>query len=153
MEQAPAGSPTLASWGRRFAAILIDYLVVLAPAAVGIVLIALDNFDDGIAPVAIVGLVLLFASITVGQAAYFTILNGNERGQTYGKRALAIRVIDAQEGGPIGYGRSLARWGVPFVVNLIFGFFSLIDNLWPLWDARNQALHDKFANSIVVRVQ
>ena len=153
MEQAPAGSPTLASWGRRFAAILIDYLVVLAPAAVGIVLIALDNFENGIAPVAIVGLVILFASITFGQALYFTILNGNERGQTYGKRALGIRVIDAEEGGPIGYGRSLARWGVPFVINLIFGFFTLIDDLWPLWDARNQALHDKFANSIVVREQ
>lgn len=152
MEQAPSGVPTLAPWGRRFAAILIDYLVVLAPAAVGIVLIALDNFRNGIAPLSVVGLVLLFASITVGQALYFTILNGNERGQTYGKRALGIRVIDVKEGGPIGYGRSLARWGVPTVINLIFGFFFLIDDLWPLWDARNQALHDKFANSIVVRV-
>lgn len=153
MEEAPPGAPILASWGRRLAAILIDYLIVLAPAAVGIVLIALDNFDNGVTPVAIVGLVILFASITVGQALYFTILNGNERGQTYGKRALGIRVIDVGEGGPIGYGRSFARWGVPFVINLIFGFFSLIDDLWPLWDARNQALHDKFANSIVVRVQ
>ena len=153
MEQAPLGTPTLASWGRRFAAILIDYVLVLIPAAVGIVLIALDDFRDGIAPIAIVGLVILVFSITVGQALYFTILNGNERGQTYGKRALGIRVIDVQEGGPIGFGRSLARWGVPFVINLIFCFFSLIDDLWPLWDARNQALHDKFANSIVVRVQ
>ena len=116
-------------------------------------MIAVWNRPDGIAPVAIVGLVILLASITVGQALYFTILNGNERGQTYGKRALGIRVIDSQEGGPIGYGRSLARWAVPFVINLIFGFFSLIDNLWPLWDARNQALHDKFADSVVVRVQ
>jgi uncharacterized RDD family membrane protein YckC len=26
------------------------------------------------------------------------------------------------------------------------------DNLWPLWDGRNQALHDKVVDSIVVRV-
>jgi len=143
VQPAPPGTPTLAPWARRFAAILIDYVLVLIPAAVGIVLIALDNFDDGIAPIAVVGLVLLVFSITVVQALYFTILNGNERGQTYGKRALGIRVIDAEEGGPIGYGRSLARWGVPFVINLIFGFFTLIDDLWPLWDA----------HSIVVREQ
>ena len=147
MEQAPSGTPTLAPWARRLAAIVVDDLIVVAPAAIGVILIYAGVEGAGFA----VGLVFLLFGLTIGQALYFTILNGNERGQTYGKRALAIRVIDAQEGGPIGYGRSLARWGVPFVVNLIFGFFSLIDNLWPLWDARNQALHDKFANSIVVR--
>lgn len=153
MEQAPSGAPILASWGRRFAAILIDNLLLVVPAAVGILLISLDNFNDGISPVAVVGLLILGLTLTVGHAAYFTILNGNERGQTYGKRALGIRVIDLREGGRIGYGRSFARWAVPFVINLIFGFFFLIDDLWPLWDSRNQALHDKFANSIVVRVQ
>ena len=153
MEQAPSGAPILASWGRRAAAILIDSLIVLGAAAVGILLIAVDNFRDGIAPVAIVGLVILFSTITVGQALYFTILNGNERGQTYGKRALGIRVIDAQTGGPIGYGRSFGRWFVPFAVNSLCGVFSIVDDLWPLRDARNQALHDKVANSIVVRVQ
>lgn len=153
MEQAPPpGVPTLASWGRRLAAIIIDYLLLFIPAAIGIVLIALDNFSDGIAPVAIVGLVILGLTLTVGQAAYFTILNGNERSQTFGKRALGIRVIDERVGGPIGYGRSFGRWAVPFVVNFLCGFFSIIDGLWPLWDARNQALHDKVANSVVVRV-
>jgi hypothetical protein len=29
---------------------------------------------------------------------------------------------------------------------------ALLDYLWPLWDGRNQTLHDKVANSIVVRV-
>ena len=145
--------PRLASWGRRLAAILIDDLIILIPAALGVVLVALDNFDNGVAPVAIVGLVLIFASITVGQAVYFTILNGNERGQTYGKRLLVIRVIDEAAGGPIGYGRSFGRWAVPAAVNFLCGFFSIIDGLWPLWDHRNQALHDKVARSVVIRVQ
>ena len=154
VEQAPPpGVPRLASWGRRLAAILIDDLIILIPAALGVVLVALDNFDDGVAPVAVVGLVLVFASITVGQAVYFTILNGNERGQTYGKRLLGIRVIDEAVGGPIGYGRSFGRWAVPAVVNFFCGFFSLVDGLWPLWDDRNQALHDKVAKSVVIRMK
>jgi hypothetical protein len=93
VEQAPPpGVPRLASWGRRLAAILIDDLLLLIPATIGVVLVALDDFDNGVAPVAIVGLVILGVTLTVGQAAYFTILNGNERGQTYGKRLLGIRV-------------------------------------------------------------
>jgi uncharacterized RDD family membrane protein YckC len=28
--------------------------------------------------------------------------------------------------------------------------YGLIDNLWPLWDRRNQTLHDKFARTIVI---
>jgi uncharacterized RDD family membrane protein YckC len=143
----------LASWGRRLAAILIDDLLLLIPAAIGIVLVAVDNFDNGVAPVAIVGLVILGLTLTVGQAAYFTILNGNERGQTYGKRLLGIRVIDEAVGGPIGYGRSFGRWAVPAVVNFFCGIFGLVDGLWPLWDDRNQALHDKVAKSVVIRVQ
>jgi hypothetical protein len=27
----------------------------------------------------------------------------------------------------------------------------VIDMLWPLWDPRNQTLHDKVVNSVVVR--
>jgi uncharacterized RDD family membrane protein YckC len=149
MEQAVSGAPILASWGSRFAAILVDDLIVVAPAGIGVILILSGAEGAGFA----IGLVFLLFALTIGQALYFTILNGNKRGQTYGKRLLGIRVIDVREGGPIGYGRSLARWGVPTVLNLFFGFFFLIDGLWPLWDVRNQALHDKFANSIVVRVQ
>ena len=144
--------PRLASWGRRLAAILIDDLIILIPGAIGLGLfLAADS--SNLTALAVVGIVLVFASITVGQAVYFTILNGNERGQTYGKRLLGIRVIDEAAGGPIGYGRSFGRWAVPAVVNFFCGFFSIIDGLWPLWDDRNQALHDKVAKSVVIRLQ
>ena len=152
MEQAPSGVPTLAPWGRRFAAILIDNLIVAIPVGIGAGLFYVGFTNDSLGWLGAIGIVLLIFSLTVGQALYFTILNGNARGQTYGKRALGIRVIDVREGGPIGFGRSFARWGVPTVVNLFVGVFSIVDGLWPLWDARNQALHDKVANSVVVRV-
>jgi uncharacterized RDD family membrane protein YckC len=29
----------------------------------------------------------------------------------------------------------------------------LLSYLWPLWDTRNQTLHDKMANTIVVRTR
>ena len=153
VEQAPPpGVPRLASWGRRLAAILIDDLIILIPAVIGVgVFFAGDS--SNVTALAAIGLVLVFASITVGQAVYFTILNGNERGQTYGKRLLGIRVIDEAAGGPIGYGRSFGRWAVPAAVNFFCGFFSIIDGLWPLWDDRNQALHDKVAKSVVIRLQ
>jgi uncharacterized RDD family membrane protein YckC len=30
--------------------------------------------------------------------------------------------------------------------------FTLLDCVWPLWDGQRQALHDKIAGSVVVRV-
>jgi uncharacterized RDD family membrane protein YckC len=33
---------------------------------------------------------------------------------------------------------------------LLAGLYALVDNLFPLFDARKQTLHDKFANTIVV---
>lgn len=37
---------------------------------------------------------------------------------------------------------------------VVFGFFLLpviLDYLWPLWDSKNQALHDKVVGSVVIR--
>jgi len=39
-----------------------------------------------------------------------------------------------------------------FRLIFFFGLFTLLDGLWPLWDPNRQALHDKIAGSVVVRV-
>ena len=80
---------------------------------------------------------------------YFTFMHGRERGQTYGKRALGIRVVNG-EGGSIGYGRAFGRYGIMFLFGFLF-LPILLDYLWPLWDRKNQALHDKVVSSFVVR--
>jgi len=33
------------------------------------------------------------------------------------------------------------------------GLYSLLDVLWPLWDDKKQAIHDKIAGTNVVRVR
>jgi len=82
------------------------------------------------------------------------VLNGSEAGQTFGKRVLGIAVRDAATGGAIGVQRAVLRYVVVglFRVVLFFGLFTLLDGLWPLWDSQRQALHDKIAGSVVVRV-
>jgi uncharacterized RDD family membrane protein YckC len=140
--------PRLASWGRRLAAITLDGLLLLIPAGVGIGLVLLGADEGAGRVLAIVGAVLVIASVTVLQGVYYTVLIGRS-GQTLGKRALGIKVIDEAGGGAIGYGRAFGRWLVPFVLGWFF--LNILEGLWPLWDAKNQTWHDKVANSVVVR--
>ena len=38
------------------------------------------------------------------------------------------------------------------VVSIVLGLPWLLDMLWPLWDARNQTLHDKVVSTVVIRI-
>jgi uncharacterized RDD family membrane protein YckC len=64
--------------------------------------------------------------------------------------------------GPLPWGTVLARWvmqnlGSAVVVVPLLGplgwVYSLLDDLWPLWDGQRQALHDKVARTNVVRTR
>ena len=78
--------------------------------------------------------------------AYFTYFEGSS-GQTLGKQAANIRVVDDQSGAPIGYGRAFLRWigRIISTIPILLGYF------WMLWDPNKQTWHDKIANSVVVR--
>ena len=131
--QPPAGSGPSgprASFGRRLVAAIID----------GILL-------------GIVGLIFYAISRTLGYVvqllltiAYLTYLEGSPSGQTVGKKAMGIRVIDFRTGGSIGYGRAFIRWIGRYVsaIACLLGYF------WMLWDKEKQTWHDKFANDVVV---
>jgi hypothetical protein len=84
-----------ASFFRRLGAYLLDIIML---AIVGGILGAIlaDTAANAIA-------------IVIG-LAYFAYFEGSESGQTVGKRALGIRVIDFRTGGPIGFGRGLLRY-------------------------------------------
>jgi uncharacterized RDD family membrane protein YckC len=143
--------PPYASWGRRAAAIFVDNLLLALPFVAGVVLAlvvtgAADDENDN--PVwAAVGIGWLLWIVL--PFVYFTVLNGGDRGQTVGKRLLGIRVR-AEEGGRLGYGRAFGRFVVGWVLWLLCYVPGILDALWPLWDVRHQALHDKVANSVVV---
>ena len=125
----PSG-PRAGFW-RRFGAVLIDGIIL------GVVYGVFY---------AILGSSAAYGLYLVLSAAYFTYLEGGPNGQSLGKKALGIRVIDLGGGGPIGYGRGFIRWIGRYVsaIPLGLGYF------WMLWDKEKQTWHDKFANSVVV---
>lgn len=82
------------------------------------------------------------------------------RAATPGKLALGLRVRLRETPGPLSWSTILKRWAgqnwyavvsaVP-VLGGIASLYPLLDGLWPLWDSRKQALHDKVAATNVVR--
>jgi uncharacterized RDD family membrane protein YckC len=73
------------------------------------------------------------------------------RSQTVGKMALGIKIVDAESRAPIGYLRAFRRWLSTAAMRALFWIPAIVDHLWPLRDPKKQALHDKFARSVVVR--
>jgi uncharacterized RDD family membrane protein YckC len=126
----PSG-PRAGFW-RRFVASLVDGILL------GVITGVLYAFSDNENAANGFGTLL--------SLAYFTYFEGSALGQTLGKRALGIRVIDLKAGGPIGYGRAFVRWigRIVSALPLLLGYF------WMLWDKEKQTWHDKFANAIVV---
>jgi uncharacterized RDD family membrane protein YckC len=81
---------------------------------------------------------------------YFGYLQG-KRGQTLGKKALSVRVVDSSTGQPIGMARGFFRHFVMQLLGLFCGIVTILDLLWPAWDSDKQALHDKMFSSHVIR--
>lgn len=77
---------------------------------------------------------------------YFAVLEGRPTGQTLGKWAMDIRVVDASTGLPIGYGRSSLRAFGRIVSWCVFG----LGYWWALWDPQKQAWHDVMAGTVVI---
>ena len=136
IQERPAGAgrasgPRAGFW-RRFAALVLDWIVLAF--AYAALIAALKSAGPWL------GFVV--------SAAYFTLLDGGPRGQTLGKRALGIRVVGFDTGGPIGYSRGFLRW-IGLVVS---GWLLCIGYLWMLWDPERQTWADKFASDVVVPV-
>ena len=154
-EEPPPDRPPYASWAARVGALLIDGIVFVGVAfAVAAALVATHRADEDVerleqGELGDAWLALLYAGFLLGPLLYSTLLQG-AYGQTLGKMALGIRVARDDDLGPIGYRRAFGR----ALAVLMFGllpFAWVVDGLWPLWDARNQALHDKLASTVVIR--
>ena len=129
----PSG-PRAGFWA-RFGALIIDGIIV--GIVQGILTVALAD-----SPAA------LYTITTLLGWAYYTYFEGGPRGQTIGKMALSIRVIDIHTGAPIGYPRAFLRQ----IVKIVSAAALLIGYLWMLWDKEKQCWHDKAANDVVVPV-
>ena len=139
----------LAGWGRRLAALLVDIVVLGLVISVALLAggMSADDLRDRIRDGETLIVVVLFL---IPEAIYNTALIGS-RSQTFGKMALGIKVVDAESHSPIGYARAFRRWISTAALRALFTVPTVVDHLWPLRDRRNQALHDKFARSVVVR--
>jgi uncharacterized RDD family membrane protein YckC len=93
-----------------------------------------------------VDLTATYVLVTGAAFIYLGLCEGGPDGQTMGKRAAGIRVIDAAGGGPIGTGRALVRAIGRYVSFPPF----MLGYLWMLWDRDHQTWHDKLADTVVI---
>jgi uncharacterized RDD family membrane protein YckC len=102
---------------------------------------------------------LPFIFVAILATLYSTFLCGGKRGQTVGMMAVHVRVVRDGTHDQLGYGKAFVRSIVEQLFRAVgviisFGFIIwLVDMLFPLWDKKNQTLHDKVVSSVVVRTQ
>jgi uncharacterized RDD family membrane protein YckC len=151
-------NPALASYGRRLGGWLIDWVLV---GVVSIPFIYLAGGVDhrvttytsngAVSHTAFVGVegwgVLVHGLLVV---AYGTLFCGSRRGQTVGMMVTSVRAVDLAAGTPIGYARAFGRALLEYILALVLLIPWVIDMLFPLWDPKNQTLHDKATRTIVV---
>jgi uncharacterized RDD family membrane protein YckC len=155
----------LASWGKRFGAWVVD----------GIILAIVGGFVSWFATPALstrfaelvdaaeagdqarltaiqgdlAGPVLQFSIVLWLVTTAYCLIFWTTTGQTPGKRVLGISVRRADRPGPLPIGTAVLRRVVPLLGQFV-PFLSLLDGLWPLWDDKRQAVHDKLAGTQVV---
>lgn len=153
-----------ASWGVRLAAMLIDgvisnVLALILAVGTGFAVYGSTTGSDAESAAWVTGVLVYLGVALVWFLLYDPLTmrrQGARNGQTWGKQWLGIRVV-REDGQPVTAGTAFVRDVVMqgFVFGFLGGFFfsapTLLDGLWPLWDQRNQSLHDKVANTLVVR--
>ena len=87
------------------------------------------------------GLVFLLPSF-LWSMGYYLFADGLRGGQSFGKRYLGTRVVDAESGQACSFGQS-------FVRNLLLAFLGPLDWIFIFGD-RHQRLGDKAAGTVVI---
>lgn len=140
------GMPVAATWGSRAGAYLIDAGVIVGAFLALFIVIAVANAISSVLG-AILG-ILGYLGLAAGGIGYFIVFESAAKGgQTIGKKVCNIRVVQQDTGQLLTTGESAIR----YVCRAVCSFVPLgLDLLWPLWDERKQALHDKLAKTLVV---
>jgi uncharacterized RDD family membrane protein YckC len=138
-----APSAAYASWIQRVGAYLIDY----APVLVFNILAQVTGrgTDDNGLPTTN-AMYYLFSLIGLIIWGYNRWFQAGKTGQSWGKKALNLRLVSEQTGQPIGIGLAVARDFAHFIDSII----CFIGFLFPLWDAKKQTIADKLVKTLVV---
>jgi uncharacterized RDD family membrane protein YckC len=159
LHTASSGGPQLANYGSRLAGWLIDWLILLI--VCGSISALTHSFHYSHVATSVTGFSSTNRSFRWGMPGallsplivvlYGTIMCGSNRAQTVGMMVAGTKAVKVSTGAPIGYasalGRALFEWFLAFV----FFFPWVLDMLFPLWDPKNQTLHDKVSGTIVVK--
>ncbi len=87
--------------------------------------------------------------LQIMMTVYYYGIYQHNTGQTIGKKAMGIKVVDAVTGQTPSVGKFLLR---DILGKIISAFTFLIGYLMVLWDPKKQALHDKVAGTVVIKV-
>ena len=141
----------LGTWWQRVGATIMDNLVLLLPSAL-----------VGIGATAFAGSYVGEIAILIFQGMYFTRMLSSPTSQTVGNRVAKTRVVDATTGAAPTRQQAFRRWlpialfqAVGITASIVLfplAILIAIDYFLPLYDKRNQTLHDKFAGTIVIKV-
>jgi len=158
----PQYGPQFASFGARLGGLLLDGLITTVPLViVAIIMLRAGphhivsctvNGEPGYCKVPTGGSVALVVFLAI--VAYVLLLvfyyGGpiGRTGQTVGKRAAGVRVLDAATGQPIGTGRAIGR---QLFAQFISTALCDLGYLWMLWDPQKQTWHDKVVGSVVIK--
>ena len=144
---APYAAPatTYASWIHRVGAYLIDALVVL-PFSLLAAFLGQDT-DPVTGTPTLNAMYFVFIALALVLNGYNRWYQAGKTGQSWGRKALGLRLVGEQTGQPIGPLLAFARDLAHFVDSII----CYIGYLFPLWDAKRQTLADKLVKTVVVR--
>jgi uncharacterized RDD family membrane protein YckC len=168
----PDGVP-LAGFGQRVLAYIVDVLIMMVPQLllsspflVLLFRVIADNIDDleraetlgePVDPLWIYGepgfwgAAIGITAVGLLVSAAYSIGFLATRGATPGKSLVGLRVRSwATEARPT-WRQATQRWLSGVVPATLVSLYFYLDVLWPLWDQRRQALHDKWPGTVVVK--
>jgi uncharacterized RDD family membrane protein YckC len=127
----PAGN--YANWLQRVGGYVIDVIPVVILVGIGA---ATHN----------AAVYFLFLLAGIGVTAYNRWYQAGKTGQSWGKKALSIKLIGEQSGQPIGTGQAFLR----DICHIVDSVICYVGWLFPLWDAKRQTLADKIMRTVVI---
>ncbi|WP_433824547.1 RDD family protein [Actinoplanes sp. CA-015351] len=146
---APAGynaaAPAYASWIQRVGAYLIDGIIV-APFSILAATVG-QSTDEVTGLTSLNAFYYVFILLAIALQGYNRWFQAGKTGQSWGRKALGIRLVGLADGQPIGAGKAFLR----DLAHFIDGIICYIGFLFPLWDAKKQTIADKIVSTVVVR--
>ena len=146
---------TFAGVGNRLVAQIIDSLIVGFAMSIIIIPIfgagifaSMVGNEDSAGAFAFFAMIPVIAIASIGPIIYEVVMLSSSRQATFGKVLMKIKVVDEQ-GQKLTVGAAIGRTLIKYIsFNLCFLLW-----LWPLFNDKEQGLHDIIVKDLVVRDQ